>query len=63
MKKKILPFLRRGKENQPSGMPCITLLSDTLEGEFMSTQRSEFQAVQTEMLIQVMSLLIQLRPV
>lgn len=51
MKKKILPFLRCVKENQPGGIPCIALLSDTLEGEFMSTWRKEFHAVQTEMLI------------
>lgn len=30
MKKKVLPFLRRGKENQPSRMPCIVMLLDTL---------------------------------
>lgn len=31
MKRKVLPFLRRGKENQPSGMPCIVLLLATVE--------------------------------
>lgn len=47
MKNKILPFLKCGKENQPSGMLCIALLSDTHEEEFMSIQRKEFYALQT----------------
>lgn len=51
MKKKVLPFLRRGKENQPSRMPCIVLLLDTLAREFVSIWRKEFHAVQREMLI------------
>lgn len=46
MKKEILPFLRCGKENRPSGMPCIALLSGTLNRELMSTWRKEFHAVQ-----------------
>lgn len=42
LKKKILPFLRHGKQSQNTGLSCTALLSDALQGELLSTQRKEY---------------------